>query len=103
MPDGFPHERFPLFNTNTLWIDLPALEAPADSPGASRARAWTTAGRSSSSGWSASSRGGIPSRYVHVSREGAGSRFVPVKDEDDLAAAEDQIAAIARERLDLDI
>ena len=76
---------------------------PRDSPGASRARAWTTAGRSSSNGWSASSRWWHPSRYVHVSRAGAGSRFVPVKDEDDLAAAQDQIAAIVRERLDLDI
>ena len=44
-----------------------------------------------------------PSRYVHVPREGAESRFVPVKDEDDLAAAQEQIAAIGRERLALDI
>ena len=22
VPEGFPHEQFPLFNTNTLWIDL---------------------------------------------------------------------------------
>ena len=44
-----------------------------------------------------------PSRYVHVPREGAESRFVPVKDADDLAAAQDQIAAICRERLGLDV
>ena len=30
VPDGFPHDSFPLFNTNTLWIDLSALEAPAE-------------------------------------------------------------------------
>ena len=47
-------------------------------------------------------RNGHPSRYAHVPREGAESRFVPVKDEDDLAAAQDQIAAICRQRLALD-
>jgi UTP--glucose-1-phosphate uridylyltransferase len=103
VPEGFPHEQFPLFNTNTLWIDLPALTAPGGFT-------WCVARKS------VDDRRAIqlerlvgeltwwhPSRYVHVSREGAGSRFVPVKDEDDLAAAQDQIAAIARERLDLDI
>ena len=44
-----------------------------------------------------------PSRYVHVPRDGAESRFVPVKDGDDLAAAQEQIAAICRERLALDV
>ena len=103
VPEGFPHEQFPLFNTNTLWIDLPALTAPGGFT-------WCVARKS------VDDRRAIqlerlvgeltwwhPSRYVHVSREGAGSRFVPVKDEDDLAAAQDQIAAIARERLGLDI
>ena len=103
VPEGFPHEQFPLFNTNTLWIDLPALTAP-------EGFTWSVARKS------VDDRRAIqferlvgeltwwhPSRYVHVSRDGAGSRFVPVKDEDDLAAAQDQIAAIACERLDLDI
>jgi len=103
VPEGFPHEQFPLFNTNTLWIDLPALTAP-------EGFTWCVARKS------VDDRRAIqferlvgeltwwhPSRYVHVSRDGAGSRFVPVKDEDDLAAAQDQIAAIARERLGLDI
>ena len=44
-----------------------------------------------------------PSRYVHVPRDGAESRFVPVKDADDLAAAQEQIAAICRERLALHV
>jgi len=30
VPEGFPHEQFPLFNTNTLWIDVAALEQPAE-------------------------------------------------------------------------
>jgi UTP--glucose-1-phosphate uridylyltransferase len=101
VPEGFPHERFPLFNTNTLWIDLAALEAPAD-------YTWCVARKS------VDEREAIqferlvgeltwwnPSRYVHVPREGAGSRFIPVKDEDDLAAAQEQIAALCRERLGL--
>jgi UTP--glucose-1-phosphate uridylyltransferase len=101
VPEDFPHEQFPLFNTNTLWIDTPALEAPAD-------YTWSVARKS------VDEREAIqferlvgeltwwhPSRYAHVSREGAESRFVPVKDADDLAAAQDQIAAICRERLAL--
>ena len=103
VPEGFPHEQFPLFNTNTLWIDVAALEAPAEFT-------WCVARKS------VDDREAIqferlvgeltwwhPSRYVHVPREGAASRFVPVKDEDDLAAAQEQIAAICRERLALDV
>jgi UTP--glucose-1-phosphate uridylyltransferase len=103
VPEGFPHDQFPLFNTNTLWIDRSALEAPAEFT-------WCVARKS------VDDRAAIqferlvgeltwwhPSRYVHVPRQGAESRFVPVKDEDDLAAAQEQIAAIARERLALDL
>jgi UTP--glucose-1-phosphate uridylyltransferase len=102
VPDGFPHERFPLFNTNTLWIDVAALEAPAD-------YTWCVARKR------VDDREAIQferlvgeltwwhsSRFAHVPREGTESRFVPVKDEDDLAAAQGQIAAICRERLALD-
>ena len=101
VPEGFPHESFPLFNTNTLWIDLEALEAEP-------AYTWCVA-RKSVDGREAIQLERLvgeltwwnPSRYVHVPREGAESRFVPVKDEDDLAAAQAQIAAICRERLGL--
>ena len=102
VPEGFPYERFPLFNTNTLWIDVAALEAPAD-------YTWSVA-RKSVDGREAIQLERLvgeltwwhPSRYVHVPRDGAESRFVPVKDRDDLAAAQEQIAALARERLSLD-
>jgi UTP--glucose-1-phosphate uridylyltransferase len=103
VPEGFPHESFPLFNTNTLWIDVAALEAPAD-------YTWSVARKS------VDEREAIQlerlvgeltwwhsSRYVHVPRDGAESRFVPVKDADDLDAAQEQIAAICRERLALDV
>jgi UTP--glucose-1-phosphate uridylyltransferase len=103
VPGDFPHEQFPLFNTNTLWIDTSALEAPAD-------YTWCVA-RKSVDGREAIQFERLvgeltwwhPSRYAHVPREGAESRFVPVKDADDLAAAQDQIAAICRERLSLTI
>jgi UTP--glucose-1-phosphate uridylyltransferase len=103
VPDGFPHDSFPLFNTNTLWIDVAALAAPAE-------YTWCVARKR------VDEREAIqferlvgeltwwhPSRYVHVPREGAESRFVPVKDTDDLAAAQEQIAAICRERLGLEV
>ena len=103
VPGDFPHEQFPLFNTNTLWIDTAVLEAPAD-------YTWCVA-RKSVDGREAIQFERLvgeltwwhPSRYAHVPREGAESRFVPVKDADDLAAAQDQIAAICRERLALTV
>jgi UTP--glucose-1-phosphate uridylyltransferase len=103
VPEGFPHERFPLFNTNTLWIDVAALEQPAD-------YTWSVA-RKSVDGREAIQLERLvgeltwwhASRYVHVPRDGVESRFVPVKDTDDLAAAQEQIAAICRERLGLDV
>jgi UTP--glucose-1-phosphate uridylyltransferase len=103
VPEGFPHDRFPLFNTNTLWIDVAALEQPAD-------YTWSVA-RKSVDGREAIQFERLigeltwwhPARYVHVPRDGSESRFVPVKDEADLAAAQEQIAAICRERLALDV
>jgi len=103
VPEGFPHEQFPLFNTNTLWIEMAALEEPAR-------YTWNVA-RKSVDGREAIQLERLvgeltwwnPSRYVHVPRDGAESRFVPVKDSEDLAAAEEQIAAICRERLGLDV
>lgn len=103
VPEGFPHERFPLFNTNTLWIEVAALETPAD-------YTWSAA-RKSVDGREAIQFERLvgeltwwhASRYVHVPRDGAESRFVPVKDSEDLEAAQEQIAAICRERLGLDV
>lgn len=94
LPDGFPDGEFPLFNTNTLWVDLDALEG--DHP-------WT---------WCAArktvdDRDAIQferligeltwwheTRYLHVTREGAASRFLPIKEFDDLARHRDALAAM---------
>ena len=59
VPEGFPHEQFPLFNTNTLWIDLAGTRGARRVHlvrGAQERR--RAARRSSSSGSSGSSRGG---------------------------------------------
>jgi UTP--glucose-1-phosphate uridylyltransferase len=40
----------------------------------------------------------MPATYVRVSRDGAASRFVPIKDYDELVKRRDDIRAIARER-----
>ncbi|MGH7270640.1 MAG: UTP--glucose-1-phosphate uridylyltransferase [Polyangiaceae bacterium] len=45
----------------------------------------------------------IPAAYVRVPREGSASRFLPVKDYDDLAKRKSEIEAVARARGMLDV
>lgn len=99
LPAGFPADAFPLFNTNTLWIDLAALEG---------AMPWTwCVARKKVEGLEAIQMERLvgeltwwhPSHYLHVPREGAASRFIPVKDIDDLRRARAQIATVLRDRL----
>jgi UTP--glucose-1-phosphate uridylyltransferase len=101
LPDHFAQDEYPLFNTNTLWIDLPALDPP---------HPWTwSVARKSVEGRPAIQFERLvgeltwwhPSSYVHVSRTGTSSRFIPVKDVEDLAHAQDQIAAVVASRLGL--
>ncbi|NLE86857.1 MAG: hypothetical protein GX607_10705 [Myxococcales bacterium] len=40
----------------------------------------------------------LPTRYLHVTRTGTGSRFLPVKDYDELERRRPEIMAVARER-----
>lgn len=99
LPEGFPDDRFPLFNTNTLWVDLPALEGDHD---------WTwSVARKTVDGREAIQLERLvgeltwwnETRYVKVPRDGPESRFVPVKDREDLSAAQAQIREIWRKRL----
>jgi UTP--glucose-1-phosphate uridylyltransferase len=93
VPEGFPHERFPLFNTNTLWIDVAALEAPAD-------YTWSVA-RKAVDGREAIQferlvgelTSVLECRLLRVPRLGAESRFLPAKSWDELDAHRAQIAA----------
>lgn len=103
LPKGFPDGDFPLFNTNTLWLDLDALEGE---------HPWTWC-------YTRKKVGGLeavqverlvgelswwhPTAWLHVPRTGVASRFLPVKDLDELAARRPHIAAILRERLGLSL
>ena len=99
LPPGFPDDRFPLFNTNTLWVDLAVLE---------REHEWTwSVARKTVDGREAIQLERLvgeltwwsETRYVKVPRDGPESRFVPVKNRDDLSAAQEQIRSIWRARL----
>jgi UTP--glucose-1-phosphate uridylyltransferase len=94
LPAGFPDQEFPLFNTNTLWVDLDALESAAP---------WTwCAARKSVEGRDAIQFERLvgeltwwhETQYLHVPREGAASRFLPIKEFDDLARSRDALVAM---------
>jgi UTP--glucose-1-phosphate uridylyltransferase len=94
LPAGFPDREFPLFNTNTLWVDLEALEGT---------HPWTwCAARKTIEGREAIQFERLigeltwwfETRYVHVTREGASSRFLPIKEFDDLARNHDALVAM---------
>jgi UTP--glucose-1-phosphate uridylyltransferase len=95
----FPQDSFPLFNTNTLWFDLEALEG--DHP-------WTwCVVRKKVDGLEAIQLERLvgeltwwhPTRYVHVPREGAASRFIPIKEVEDLSRSKADIDAVLAHRL----
>jgi UTP--glucose-1-phosphate uridylyltransferase len=94
LPADFPDEAFPLFNTNTLWIDLDALDG--DHPWTWCVATKKVDGREAVqcerlvgelTWWN-------DTRYLHVEREGAASRFLPIKELDDLARQREQLAAM---------
>jgi UTP--glucose-1-phosphate uridylyltransferase len=94
LPETFPDEAFPLFNTNTLWIDLDVLDR--DHPWTWCVAAKMVDGREALqyerlvgelTWWN-------ESRYLHVEREGASSRFLPIKQLDDLEKQRDLLAAM---------
>lgn len=99
LPEGFPAERFPLFNTNTLWIDIEALEGEMD---------WTwCVARKTVEGAEAIQFERLvgeltwwnPTHWVHVPRVGADTRFIPIKDHDDLERQREALLRVWRERL----
>lgn len=102
LPPEFPQDSFPLFNTNTMWIDVDALEG--DFP-------WTwCVARKKVDGREAIQFERLvgeitwwrPTQYVHVPRDGAQSRFIPVKDLEDLQRSQPDIEAVLRQRVGLD-
>jgi UTP--glucose-1-phosphate uridylyltransferase len=98
LPSGFPDQDFPLFNTNTLWVDIDALTGP---------RPWTwCAARKTVEGRETIQFERLvgeltwwhETRYVHVSREGSRSRFLPIKELEDLERHRDALDAIIAAR-----
>lgn len=94
LPAAFPDQDFPLFNTNTLWVDLDALEG--EHPWTWCVARKTVEGREAIqferligelTWWHTT-------RYLHVTRDGARSRFLPIKEFDDLARHHDALAAM---------
>ncbi|MDP3276024.1 MAG: UTP--glucose-1-phosphate uridylyltransferase [Deltaproteobacteria bacterium] len=103
LPSDFPHEMVPCFNTNTLWVDIEALD---------RTYPWT---------WCAASKRvddreaiqferligeltwWLPSHYLLVSREGTKSRFLPIKEMGDLRETHVEIRELLRQRLNLSL
>lgn len=99
LPTEFPQEDFPLFNTNTLWIDLEALSL--DAP-------WTwCVAKKKVDGREAIQFERLvgeltwwhPTRWIHVPRQGPHSRFIPVKDLAELERSAEAIRAVIDARL----
>jgi UTP--glucose-1-phosphate uridylyltransferase len=99
LPDGFDAATVRVFNTNTFLVDAPALataridwhwfevEKKVDGQAAiqfERLIQELTAA--------------LPARYLLVPRDGAASRFLPVKDPDELARRRADIDAVAKQR-----
>ncbi len=99
LPKTFPDGDFPLFNTNTLWIDLDALDGDP---------VWTwCAARKKVQGRDAVQFERLvgeltwwnPTHYVQVPREGASSRFIPIKEVEDLVRQRAALADVMSARV----
>lgn len=104
LPKDFPHDQIPTFNTNTLWINIDALAHDEDR--------WTwCVAKKNVDGREAIQFERLvgeltwwhSSRYVIVPREGAESRFLPVKDVVDLEQSRAQFEAVLQQRVGLEL
>lgn len=99
LPRGFDANAVRVFNTNTFLVRAEALLATKV------VYAWFEVEKKVGSRVAVQFErllqeltAAMPATYVRVSREGTASRFLPVKDFDELAKRRDDIRAIARER-----
>lgn len=99
LPREFPSENFPLFNTNTLWIDLDALDGEMP---------WTwCVARKRVEGHEAIQFERLvgeltwwnSTHWVHVPRAGRTTRFIPIKDHSDLEEHREVLMRVWRDRL----
>jgi len=104
LPNDFPHETIPTFNTNTLWVNTDALARQEDR------WTWCVARKT------VHQREAIQferligemtwwheSRYVIVPRDGFESRFLPVKDWADLDRSRAHFEGLIRTRFELEL
>ncbi len=100
LPSGFDPTTVQVFNTNTFLVRADALLGLAGRPWSYFEVEKKVDGRvaiqferllQELTAW-------LPSRYVRIPREGAASRFVPVKDHDELARREAEIRAVLGRR-----
>jgi UTP--glucose-1-phosphate uridylyltransferase len=99
LPLGFDPKTVPVFNTNTFLVDADALakldlawtyvEVLKKSDGADAVQYERLLGEITT---------GLPGRMLRVPRAGVASRFLPVKDMDELERRRPEIDAIARAR-----
>ncbi|HEY3355948.1 MAG TPA: UTP--glucose-1-phosphate uridylyltransferase [Polyangia bacterium] len=99
LPDGFDATTVPVFNTNTFLVDAAALETVRIDWN------WFEVEKKVGSRVAIQYErlvqeltGVLPAAYVKVPREGAASRFLPVKDFDELARRRATIEQVARAR-----
>ncbi|MSP25201.1 MAG: hypothetical protein EXR75_08560 [Myxococcales bacterium] len=99
LPADFPHERVPVFNTNTFLIDARALR--------DLAMAWTYVEVRKQVGGREAVQferllgeltSALTTSMLEVSRQGPTSRFLPVKTEADRKGLEADVMRLARER-----
>jgi UTP--glucose-1-phosphate uridylyltransferase len=104
LPKDFPHDAIPTFNTNTLWIEVEALEKSEDR--------WTwCVAKKNVEGREAIQLERLigemtwwhPSRYIVVPRDGEESRFLPVKDVVDLEHSRAEFEAVLHRRMGLEL
>ena len=99
LPDGFSGDSVRVFNTNTFLVSAPALGKLA-MPSTYFAVEKKVEGRVAIQFERLLQEltAFLDTGYVVVPREGSGSRFLPVKDHDELARRRDQIQEVARAR-----
>jgi len=97
-PVSFDQDKIAVFNTNTLVFDAKAIDR--DFP-----MTWFAVRKSVDSKPTVQFErlvgeltAFLPTTFLHVERTGSGSRFLPVKDPEELAARRDEIRAVARDR-----
>jgi len=98
LPSSFPPSRVEVFNTNTFHVDARSMLQPLE-------LSWCAAHKQVGDQPAVQFErllgeitAHLPTRFLRVPRSGVGSRFLPVKDHDDLRARRPEIERVVRAR-----